>query len=98
MKKLLPIFLFVISSTVAFANIRTVSNIDAAARYTTIQAACDASNSGDSIYASGSPLTYASFSLREAGTLRFAEQEVVLSIHLYSSIAINNTCKNIIHT
>src|SRR5215212_790675 len=47
-----------------YATIRTVSNYPASlAQYSTIQAAVDASASGDSIYVHGSPTTYASFTI-----------------------------------
>jgi hypothetical protein len=45
------------------ARIRTVSNTDSAAQYITIQAACDASLSGDSIFVSGSAVAYARFTI-----------------------------------
>lgn len=54
--------LFCFSAT---ATIRTVSNLDAAAQFSTIQAACDASQSGDSIYVSPSIYNYAGFSINE---------------------------------
>jgi hypothetical protein len=49
----------------AFATIRTVSNSPTTtiAQFSTIQAAINASNSGDTVYVNGSPINYTSFSV-----------------------------------
>lgn len=64
MKKLIFI-LFNLISLSASATIHTVSNIDSSAQFTTIQAACDASQSGDSIYVSPSIYNYDGFSIND---------------------------------
>lgn len=63
MKKLTAFFIFATLTIQGFATIRTVSNSDSAAQYITIQAACDASASGDSIYVSGSSTNYGAFTI-----------------------------------
>ncbi len=63
MKKLL-IFVFCTGYALAAgATIRSVSNLDSSAQYSTIQASIDASSSGDSIYVSKSSITYAAFTI-----------------------------------
>ena len=52
-------FLFSIITVTAFATVHTVSNNPATiAQFNTIQAAVNASNSGDTIYVHGSPISY----------------------------------------
>jgi hypothetical protein len=65
MKTLFVLIFFSCFWVSSFATIRTVSNIDSAAQYTTIQAAIDASNTGDSVFVSGSPINYASFTISD---------------------------------
>jgi hypothetical protein len=63
MKRYLPLLLL-FGSTSAQATIRTVSNFPATlAQFSTIQAAINASNSGDTIYVHGSPLPYFAFNI-----------------------------------
>lgn len=63
MKKLSLLFILFISMF-ANATIRTVSNLPAAlAQFNTIQAAIDASSSGDTVHVHGSPNAYAAFSI-----------------------------------
>ncbi|HJS55472.1 MAG TPA: hypothetical protein VJ765_13050, partial [Chitinophagaceae bacterium] len=51
-------------STLLLATVRTVSNNPATiAQYSTIQAAVDASSSGDTVYIHGSPSAYAAFTI-----------------------------------
>jgi hypothetical protein len=64
MKKLFITTTLLISSFSLFATIRTVSNNPATiAQYSTIQAAIDASSSGDTVYVQGSPNTYNVFTI-----------------------------------
>src|ERR1043165_9792126 len=57
-------FLFLSATFFAQATIRTVSNTPSTlAQFNTIQAAVNASNSGDTIYVNGSPNQYATFTL-----------------------------------
>jgi hypothetical protein len=63
MKKFISILLCIALSTQLSATIRTVSNIDSAAQYKTIQSAIDASVNGDSIYVGGSSVTYDAFTI-----------------------------------
>lgn len=63
MKQLIILFLFAMLSTAALATIRSVSNLDSSAQFSTIQAAIDASKNGDSIYVSRSPKAYSSFTI-----------------------------------
>lgn len=62
--KQLSLYLFLLAGLCAQATIRTVSNFPATiAQFSTIQAAVDASNPGDTIYVHGSPNVYTSFDL-----------------------------------
>lgn len=63
MRMILLLLFFSLFGFSAFATIRTVSNLDAAAQFSTIQAACDASQSGDSIYVLGSTIEYSGFTI-----------------------------------
>lgn len=66
MKKLISILLCSALSTQLLATIRTVSNVPSTiADFSDIQAACDASASGDSIYISGSPQAYTEFTIND---------------------------------
>jgi hypothetical protein len=66
MKQFSSLAIVILFSTPLFATIRTVSNNPATlAQYNTIQAAIDASSSGDSIYIHGSPNDYATFTITE---------------------------------
>src|SRR6476661_139219 len=62
MKQLITL-LFAVFSISTFATVRTVSNIDSSAQFRTIQAACDASTSGDSIYVRRSTINYDDFTI-----------------------------------
>lgn len=63
MKQLILLFSVLISGT-AFGTTLTVSNYPATvAQYSTIQAAVDASASGDTIYVHGSPYSYSGFTI-----------------------------------
>ena len=58
------LFLLIFASVNLFATIRTVSNSPATlAQFNTIQAAINASISGDTVYVHGSPNTYAAFTI-----------------------------------
>jgi len=62
--KLLSLLSILLISLSANATIRTVSNSPATlAQFNTIQAAIDASNSGDTVYVHGSPNAYAAFTI-----------------------------------
>ena len=61
--KISLLVLFVIVASSAFATIHSVSNVDTSAQFFTIQAACDASQSGDSIYVLASPTNYDGFTI-----------------------------------
>lgn len=63
MKQMLS-FLFIAFTINAFATVRTVSNSPATiAQFNTIQAAIDASSTGDSVYVHGSPNQYSGFTI-----------------------------------
>jgi hypothetical protein len=63
MKKLFLPF-FVLINLVSYSTIRTVSNLPATlAQYNTIQAAINASSTGDTVYVQGSPNNYAAFNI-----------------------------------
>jgi len=59
----LSTYAFANNSDAVFDTIRTVSNYDTSAQFSTIQTACNASSSGDSIYVSASPIVYADFTI-----------------------------------
>lgn len=60
--KQLSLYIFLLASLCAKATVRTVSNFPATiAQFSSIQAAVDASNDGDTVYVHGSPNQYASF-------------------------------------
>lgn len=62
--KQLSLYLFLLAGLCAKATVRTVSNFPATiAQFNNIQAAVDASSSGDTIYVHGSPNNYASFDI-----------------------------------
>jgi hypothetical protein len=64
MKKIITITLFCITTLFIQATIRTVSNVPSTlAQYNTIQAAIDASNTGDTVYIHGSPNAYSAFTI-----------------------------------
>ena len=64
MKKYLPFIVLLFAVSSANAIIRTVSNTPSTlAQFNNIQAAVDASASGDSIYVHGSPNAYAAFTI-----------------------------------
>ena len=64
--KLILLLLSSLLCTYVFGTVRTVSNfIGTIAQYATIQAAVNASASGDTIYVHGSPNDYVSFSITD---------------------------------
>jgi hypothetical protein len=64
MKKIIEILISIGLSVTTRAAIVTVSNMPSPkAQFNTIQAACDAATSGDSIYVMGSPNAYAHFNI-----------------------------------
>src|SRR6476660_9472081 len=64
MRKYLSLIVILLSALYANAIIRTVSNVPSTlAQFNTIQAAVDASSSGDSIYVHGSPNQYVAFTI-----------------------------------
>ena len=64
MKKIITISTFLSVTLLLQATIRTVSNVPSTlAQYNTIQAAIDASSSGDTVYVHGSPTAYSSFTI-----------------------------------
>jgi hypothetical protein len=63
MKKVFYLIALTHLSFFAFGTVHTVSNMDSSVQFTSIQAACDASNSGDSIYVSPSPINYDPFTI-----------------------------------
>ena len=66
MKKIATITFLLLTATLIQATVRTVSNNPATlAQYNTIQAAINASSSGDTIYVHGSPNDYAGFVIED---------------------------------
>jgi hypothetical protein len=66
MKQVYVMVSFMLMSVSSFATVRTVSNTPSTlAQYNTIQAAVNASSSGDTIYVHGSPNSYAGFNIED---------------------------------
>ena len=66
MRQICSLAIVILFSTSLLATVRTVSNNPATlAQYNTIQAAIDASSSGDTIYVHGSPNDYAGFNISD---------------------------------
>src|SRR6185503_15159637 len=64
MKKTITISFFLLVAFLLQATVRTVSNVPSTlAQYSTIQAAVDASNNGDTVYVHGSPNAYSGFTI-----------------------------------
>lgn len=64
MKKTITIIVTLFATILLQATVRTVSNVPSTlAQYNTIQAAIDASSTGDTVYVHGSPNTYSAFTI-----------------------------------
>src|SRR5690242_17822826 len=66
MKKIILLTITLCATICASATVRTVSsNPSTLGQFSTIQAAIDVSNSGDTVYVYGSPNTYAGFTIMD---------------------------------
>jgi hypothetical protein len=66
MRKIILIFIALVTSAQTFATVRTVSSNPATlGQFSTIQAAIDASADSDTVYVYGSPNTYAGFTIQD---------------------------------